>query len=154
MCGTLPHIRWVHARTREHRLKFFRTHWRKNCCTRKNECNHTCSVTFWDWWLSIYLIVPLNQIERFAQCGKDALSTMLHQAICKFLEILGLDSDAYDNDDVEKTWAKRTLFDQKMGSNWRLNGLYLSGFNQKKTRLNWLKKLLKSREKVYSFILN
>ena len=40
---------------------------------------------------------------------------MLHQAICKFLEILGLDSDAYDNDDVEKTWAKRTLFDQK---NW------------------------------------
>ena len=27
---------------------------------------------------------------------------MLHQAICKFLEILGLDSDAYDNDDVEK----------------------------------------------------
>ena len=27
---------------------------------------------------------------------------MLQQAICKFLEILGLDSDAYDNDDLEK----------------------------------------------------
>ena len=68
-----------------------------------------------------------------------ALSTVLHQAICKFLEILGLDSDAYDNDDVEKHHEQNgPCLTKKIGSNWRLNGIYLSGFNQKKTRLKSL----------------
>jgi hypothetical protein len=61
--------------------------------------------------------VSLNQLEKFisaAQCGKHALSTMLHQAICKFLEILGLDSDAYDNNDVEQNGPCLT---KKIGSN-------------------------------------
>ena len=48
-------------------------------------------------------------------------STTLHQAICKFLEILGLsnvDSDAYDNDDVEKYHEQYgPCLTKKIGSN-------------------------------------
>ena len=64
------------------------------------------------------LIVSLNQLKKFAQCGKHALSTTLHQAICKFLEILGLDSDAYDNNDVEKHHEQNgPCLTKKIGSN-------------------------------------